>query len=744
MSGNSTKINKNHYAVPQCAWTRKIGDYPKKCASNSPKRGVALGGFGAGSFMYNLSGSFGPWQSFKNTVYQQEWLDSAAFHIHEKVSSKKPVIKCLANDPGLKSAWSQLNKQQADYYALQPKGWITYQCFDTDVSMKFFSPIIPHNYRETTFPTAVWEFKLHNPLSVSIELSIMLTFSGVYPDGEKTHRDFKNFYHQEAGYHALVLRSEQDLGEWCLAVQEKDCLVSHVLSWDARKNGADIWKQFSRGHLGNCQIDHSHSGCALAVIVQLQPGQTKYLPFVISWDFPAYRFGKGTEWWRKYTDYFGKTADQAFFIARETLQNYQKWDQAMDQWLDPVVRNVLYPDWLKCTALNELYYCQFGGIFYSSGLKSRIPGHTFSSFKHLFFEMESIGYPFCNTLDVRHYSSIVYARFWPEIEKELLLLFARAILKNDGCQTPHDSGNPFKDPFIEFDDYGTSKLNWKDLSSKFIQQCWRYYYLYKDRKFLSRIWEACLQTYHYMKTTDKNNDKLPDNYGSDNTYDSWGLYGTSLLCGGLWIGALEAMKKMAEVMDPPLIKEIDEWLRQARENLEKQLWMDKDNYYRIDTESKENHAVMSDGLNGQRYCESFGLPDILDKNRMKAHLKRVYLQCVVPMKDYNKDGIGDMGAVNGVNRDGKFLNTNQSDEFWTGSSYFLSASMYHAGLIEEALMTAYGVYYTTYINEKTAYWFNTPESYDRNGQNPRPHSPEQYQRPRAVWELLLEMDDPFI
>ena len=67
--------------------------------------------------------------------------------------------------------------------------------------------------------------------------------------------------------------------------------------------------------------------------------------------------------------------------------------------------------------------------------------------------------------------------------------------------------------------------------------------------------------------------------------------------------------------------------------------------------------------------------------------------------------------------------------------------MYHAGLKEEALKTAFGVYYLTYEEESTAYWFNTPEAWHNKGLTPRPTNPEQYQRPRAVWELIFEIDE---
>ena len=49
----------------------------------------------------------------------------------------------------------------------------------------------------------------------------------------------------------------------------------------------------------------------------------------------------------------------------------------------------------------------------------------------------------------------------------------------------------------------------------------------------------------------------------------------------------------------------------------------------------------------------------------------------------------------------------------------------------------------TYVNRETAFWFNTPESWRVPNMVARPSNPEQYQRPRAVWELLFAIYDPY-
>lgn len=750
--------NRKFFDIPACAWKHYLGDLPDGSVSSSPNRGVAIGGFGAGSFMYTICGSFGPFQRFDNVMYKELWLPQAAFHFYEKVGENPAALKCLSTDRQLKSAWSKLKVGDGVYYALQPKGWTTYGCFASDVSQKFFTPIIPDNYKETSYPVGVWQFKIRNPSSETVKAAVMLTFPGIYVGENINAGSFTNTSVKKDGVTGVVMKSQNNAGEWCIAAKAPGGAdVTFATSWDGDGNGSDIAGALkAAGALPNAPIDTSNKAAAIAVTAVLKPGEETVIPIVIAWDFPVTRFNSGTEWWKKYTEYFTRDGNNSFRIASEALSNYREWEAKIDAWMDPVINSSKYPDWLKCAAFNELYYDQFGGVFYESGLKSGHPqeykGLHPEDHKH--FVLESPVYTSANTLDVRHYASLDYALFWPEIERDTLKCFADGTMYYQFVKpvpkglVPHDVGDPVKcDPYFEWDVYRhdiPDLVYWKDLSPKYVQQCWRYYYLYKDKEFLDYVWPSMKAVFNFMKSTDRNGDLLPDNSGSDNTYDAWGLYGTSLLCGGLWVGALECLEQMAVVEnDRALASQASEILKKARMNLDQQLWSQGGGYYRMDTLGRHPNAVMSDGLNGQLFCRKYGLADILPREKMKQHLKMIYDKCVKPMKDYNGDGIGDIGAINAVNLDGTYLGTVQSDEIWTGSSYYLAALMHDAGLAEEALKTAYGVYFNTYENPETAFWFNTPESWRVNTMRARPNKPEQYQRPRAVWEYLLAIDNPY-
>ncbi len=149
---------------------------------------------------------------------------------------------------------------------------------------------------------------------------------------------------------------------------------------------------------------------------------------------------------------------------------------------------------------------------------------------------------------------------------------------------------------------------------------------------------------------------------------------------------------------------------------------------------------------------------------MAAHLRKVYDVCVIPNPDF--------GAKLGRMPDGSDVPSGDpyTREYWVGTTYYVAALMFRAGLKTEALNTAYGAFYPVYAADHLAYWFNAPEAWCDGGYTPRPRKatawgqdhfsrafeagpddkdegsltyscPHQYQRPRAVWELVFEIQN---
>jgi non-lysosomal glucosylceramidase len=49
----------------------------------------------------------------------------------------------------------------------------------------------------------------------------------------------------------------------------------------------------------------------VAIRFTLKPSEKKVIPMVISWDFPVVEFGQGRKWYRRYTDSYGTTGENA-------------------------------------------------------------------------------------------------------------------------------------------------------------------------------------------------------------------------------------------------------------------------------------------------------------------------------------------------------------------------------------------------------------------------------------------------
>lgn len=780
------------WQIPACAWSRPLGSLPKiervpeKAGDfiglntlTRTKKGIPLGGIGAGNFMYNLCGSFGPWQ-MKVGRYEERFLTQAAFHVREEIEGAV-TARTLATDDVL-PAWPRLKPRDGAYHALFPKGWCEYKGFSTDISLQFFSPVIKENYRETSYPAAMFLFRLHNPSRSRAKVSVMFTFPNApytgpqntpmgKPDSKWTKKTFRErsglsnrlAQNQKNGVTAILMEAhhannapETEGTQWCIATNQA---ATYVPIWDGDGDGSDIWRTFSTsGNLENASLAETSrmpSG-ALCVTVNLDPGASTTVPFALGWYFPQIEFGMGTRWWRRFTEWFPTAGrEQAFHICEEALANHKKWLAAVDGWQAPIVENDAHPEWVKQAALNELYYATFGGSFWENGCITKAKKFGNRPGQHISFVMECQEYSFAESFDVRHHPARSNRDLWPEQERATLLLFRDFVMDTADGSCPHDAGSIEGDPLFLYDGYGRgynkSPLGikgrittpWSELSPKFIQQCYAYYHKTRDAKFLDEVWPAMVRTYRYQITTDTDGDGLSEMKSSE-------YLNNKLFNAVLWLGALEMMQAVARARkEDALLREIDALLDKARTSTETQFWNAQYGYYQY---NQHNDDMMGDAMVGQRYVDVTGLPPVLTPDRMASHYRQLFRRGVMALKDCNGDGIGDVGVANAVHPD-SLPGVGDSEyshqfEVWTGVSYCATANIYHCGktrddgaLMANALLGAWGVYYQTWMNEETAYWFSTPEAWRIN--DPKTFRALMYQRARGLWEFAMEVFDPF-
>lgn len=773
---------------PKAAWKRAIGLPLAGAGTKKPSlpadhiddgfwQGAPVGGFGAGTFSRTYRGDFARWH-LKAGVHKYQTVYVNQFAMFQKSEGESDGVAqvLFTGHPsdGALSSWAwDYPVSAGDYAALYPKSWFDYQWakFPAHVTIEQFSPILPDNYKETSYPVAVYRVHAENPTSRPVTVSVLLSwanmlgwfrsyshdFSGKLNEGNHNH-----FASQSLGAAGTMKgivfdrdRANGTQNEWdgqfmIAALEAQGVEVSYQTTFRANGDGSEVWQPFAKdGRLSNDDQKWVSSSerlaGAIAVRFTLQPGEKRIVPLVIAWDTPVAQFGAGRKWYRRYTDFYGTSGSNALSIARDGLLNSTVWSDAIDRWQAPTVNDETKPLWYRGMLFNELYDLADGGSFWGRPVGSDPKAPP------TFGYMECFDYPYYSTLDVLFYGSMPLVKFWPEIDKQVLRQFADTVpreipqkniwawktqqtneltlrvRKNIGA-VPHDLGVPNEDPFVLVNQFNWQDTNgWKDLNSKFVLMVYRDFVLTgrKDSAFLRYEWPAVKDAIAYLRRFDHGSGLPEDDGYPDQTYDTWLARGVSAYSGGLWLGALRASEEMARATgESASASEYHQMFLKAQKSYIGELWNGQ--YFSYDTGSEYRDNIQADQLAGQWYADLTGLGDLVPRDMRQKALRKIF--------DFNvmKFAGGDMGAVNGIAPDGSLVKTNeQVQEVWTGTTLGLAGLMQAEGMKEEAYRTAWGIYHVVY--ETKGYWFRTPESWDITGN----YRASMYMRPGAIWSMEL-------
>ena len=777
--------------IPKAAWKRPLGQPLVNPGTKKPTldpghiddgfwQGAPVGGFGAGTFSRSYRGDFVRWH-IKPGVHKYESVPGNQFAMYQKSQGDaEGFAQVLTNDHprgGALRSWKwDYPVGAGDYYALYPKSWFDYrhEKFPVHVYVEQFSPILPDNYKETSYPVAIYRWHAENPSKKRVTVAILLSWENMLGWFRSYRRDLSdgmnagnlNRVKQESIGAEQTMKgiifdrnhigpvTEEFDGQFAIASTEQPGVeVSYQGTFSPETPGEEVWGPFSKdGKLSNNSDSWTSSGEPLAgaIVVRftLEPGEKRIVPMAIAWDLPVFEFALGRKWHRKYTDFYGASGLNAWAIARDALKNAAAWSKAIDAWQAPYVNDESKPLWYRGMLFNELYPLADNGTVWGRPVGADPKEPPVYSF------MECYDYPYYETLDVRFYGSMPLVKFWPEIEKGVMREFADTvpqkslermvwIWKTQQTQiaqfrvrkakgaVPHDLGVPEEDPFKQVNQFSWQDTNgWKDLNPKFVLLVYRDYVLSgaKDTAFLKYTWPAVQESLQYLRQYDTDGDGIPENQGyPDQTYDEWVVRGESAYSGGLWIASLRAAEEIAKKLgDTKAAGEYHELFDRSQKSYIKKLWTGE--YFRYDTQSDYKENIQADQLAGQWYASMTGLGDLVPREMQLSAMKKVF--------DFNvmKFAKGEMGAVNGMATDGTLItlkDNQQVDEVLTGTTMGVAALMLSEGMKEQGFRTAWGIYHTTY--ESKGYWFRTPEAWDNTGN----YRASMYMRPAAIWAMEM-------
>ncbi|MGB9906047.1 MAG: GH116 family glycosyl hydrolase [Candidatus Saccharicenans sp.] len=802
----------NMAGFPGCSFTRPFGykmeRYGRTAApgniDNNPEGSACpVGGLGASGYEWTISGNFRYW-FLKSGWYVDDWLPADAFHVFIKKGNQKIVQTLSADKPDrVLQDWNWgLAPRSGDYFALYPKSGFSFEKnknWPVRLAVVQFSPLIPHNYRESSYPVAVYKWLIHNPSRAEVEVSLMLTWENmvgweaVWPGGsvpqtqfvwdKKSQGNFSEFVSEGQKKGIIFRRKGLDLktgralsGTMGIAALEiPGAEITYLADFDPTGDGQEVMGPFSSsGRLPSGKAAtaprSARTASALAVSLKLKPGQKIEVPFIVSWDFPYYEFEKGVKYRKKYTEFFGADGQQALKIAFEALDKYSDWEQAVDNWQSRILAHKGLPPWFQQLLFNELYVLSETSIWEAT--------------TDLFTYLESADYLMYGTFDVDSYCWQLL-ELWPELELKNIRFLAQTIklldpaykiyqynqtfpnevppdkkgyywnVNKEPGMIPHDLGSPRVRPWVVLNAFDWQNGNvWKDLNPKFPLRALRDYLAAgKDEAdFLREVFAASVLA---LDTLEKKfgdpvshvpqNEAIPDQ-----TYDTWRMKGSSAYVGLLWLSALKATIKLGDLLLEKGIGQVEgtsidkvkkkyrDWLEAGQAEIQK-LWNEEKGYFHIDSHTDD---IMTDQLFGLWYGSLLGLED---KNPVVSREK--VTRALATIFRHNVAGFGDglMGAVNGRSSSGAQLLSQQGDEVWVGTSYAFASNCLLHGLEKEAWQTAYGIYRVVWSPEGQGYFFKTPEAYlnpeEKVWNNPSSKYGQnlframKYMRPGAVWAI---------
>jgi non-lysosomal glucosylceramidase len=739
-----------------------------------PVAGVPLGGIGGGSIGRGWRGEFNRWCMRPGFPYH-DTVHADQFSLFVQRGQQPPCSLALTSvKPPRKilSSWSwDLDPACATYYGLFPRAWTVYEepLPGVHLTCQQISPFIPHNYKESSFPVAVFEWTIHNTGEDPAAIALMFSFQNgtgrpndlagghynepfVGSDGRRKSRGIiLHHVHRQVKTRPFDAPSREPFEvlsaplSFALATPEAaDRQVTFACHFDPLGDGSAIWRDFSSDGMLSDQQDPVPSqekeaiAAALAVRVKLPPGGSASIPFSLAWDMPTVYSGVGTAYHPRYTVFYGSRGEAAPAMACDALQHYPAWIKAIEKWQKTILEDPKLPDWYKSALFNELYYITHGGSFWGYPAKEKPDANRMGHFGYL----EGHEYRMVNTYDVHFNASIALLMLFPRIELSLQRDFARTVPQQSNLRylaasenewafrkvkgaVPHDLGWPDEDPWVILNGYplhDTSK--WKDLNSKFVLMVFRDAVFTKDRAFLAEVWPAVVEAIDYMLQFDRDGDGLIENDFADQTYDAWVVKGPSAYTGNLWLACLHAAAWMARRLGKRTdALKYERMCTAAVKAYEEKLW--NGNYYDYDSSHSQHHdSIMADQLAGHGFLRMAGLPGVQPAAHVRSALRTIYARNVLGVQG------GAVGALNGIRPDGSIDHSSmQAHEIWAGTTYSLAALMIHEGMPAEAFQTARGIYHMTY--EEKGYWYSTPEAWTLKGD----FRSLTYMRPLAIWAM---------
>ncbi|KAJ8773994.1 hypothetical protein K2173_009425 [Erythroxylum novogranatense] len=384
------------YVREEKSYGRKapIDPFTRGSCKPSASQGVPLGGMGSGSISRGFRGEFRQWQIVPGTREASPVMANQFSIFISRDGGNKRYASVLApgqheglgkaTDHGISSWGWNLSGQHSTYHALFPRAWTVYDGEpdpELKISCRQISPFIPHNYRDSSLPTAVFVYTLVNTGKERAKVSLLFTWANSIGGISSLSGDHVNEpFIGKDGVSGVLLHHKTAKGNppvtFAVAACETQNVSVTVLPCFGLTEGScvtarDIWGKMAQ----DGQFDRENFSCgpsmpsspgdticaAVSASAWVEPHGKCTVAFAVAWSSPKIRFLKGSSYYRRYTKFYGTSENAAQHLAHDALKNYKCWEEDIERWQDPILKDERLPEWYKFTLFNELYFLVAGG-----------------------------------------------------------------------------------------------------------------------------------------------------------------------------------------------------------------------------------------------------------------------------------------------------------------------------------------------------------------------------------------------
>ncbi|KAK4750952.1 hypothetical protein SAY87_004434 [Trapa incisa] len=378
-----------------------IDPFTKESCKPSASQGVPLGGMGSGSISRGFRGEFRQWQIIPSLCEASPVMANQFSIFISRDGGNKKYASVLApgqheglgkdDDLGISSWGWNLSGECSTYHALFPRAWTVYDGEpdpELKVSCRQISPFIPHNYRDSSLPTAVFVYSLVNTGKERAKVSLLFTWANSIGGDSHLSGDHVNEpFIGEDGVSGVLLHHKTANGNPPVTFAIAACETQNVnvtvlpcfgLSGESSVTAKDIWAmmvedgQFDRRNFNSGTSSPSLYGeticAAVSASAWVEPHGKCTVAFALSWCSPKIKFSKGSSYHRRYAKFYGMSERAALNLAHDALKNYNRWEEEINKWQAPILNDERLPEWYKFTLFNELYFLVAGGTVWIDSL----------------------------------------------------------------------------------------------------------------------------------------------------------------------------------------------------------------------------------------------------------------------------------------------------------------------------------------------------------------------------------------